>query len=502
MMNPPSEKLALAVVTVFAAVIALISARPYAGSWNDGSRLAAVECLVDHGTLAIDDSLFVAVPQDDPVLRSPYCGVCLEHGTLDKLWIQGHYYSDKSPVPAVLLAAVYAVLHLLMGLGVRLHPESFCYAMTVASSGVAYVVAVVCVFRFGRLQRLSLRWRLALCGSFAMASVAVIYVQHVNNHMMLLGVASLLMLQLAQVDKRAPLWRSLLIGTLAGLGYAIDLGAGPVLVVCAVLYLAWQARPRLGACVAFTAGLMPCLVAHHLLNFAVGGTLGPANAVPEYFDWPGCPFHGAQMTGAWHHPNLFHFGLYALDLLFGRRGFFDHNLALFLLVPGAFLLWRQRPAQWPQLLFAAAWAGGTWLLYAAGSKNYSGVNCSIRWLVPLLAPGYYCLTVLLAHQPRLRISFLLLSGWGLVLMALAWNQGPWTAKVPGFWLILPAALTSWGLYSWRILKQIRPAAGLKEEIKVHALRVTLTHPRLRGVLHETPDAARDFAPERSSTGPR
>src|SRR4051812_16575713 len=36
--------------------LALAGAEPFAGSWNDGSRLACVEALVDHGTFRIDDS--------------------------------------------------------------------------------------------------------------------------------------------------------------------------------------------------------------------------------------------------------------------------------------------------------------------------------------------------------------------------------------------------------------------------------------------------------------
>ena len=43
-------------VTLVAVAIALIGARPYAGSWNDGSRLATVESLVDYHTWEIDNS--------------------------------------------------------------------------------------------------------------------------------------------------------------------------------------------------------------------------------------------------------------------------------------------------------------------------------------------------------------------------------------------------------------------------------------------------------------
>src|SRR5205814_377506 len=155
---------------------------------------------------------------------------------------------------------------------------------------------------------------------------------------------------------------------------------------------------------------------HHTVNYAIAGTLGPANAVPEYFAWEGCPFHGASMTGSWHHAGMVAFAAYAADLLFGKRGFLGHNLSLLLLLPAVGLLCRQRLRERPVLLFAGAWCVATWLLYAATSANASGQCCTIRWFVPLLAPGYFGLAVLLARWPRYRPDFLLLSGWGVVLM--------------------------------------------------------------------------------------
>src|SRR5262245_23909670 len=114
------EKVTGWLVVAAAVVVALVSARPYAGCWNDGSRLAAVEALVDQHTLAIDRSVCVRVPlepgaapypPDEPAL--------LQAGTLDKLLIDGHWYSDKSPVPALLLAGLYQVLQWTTGLTAR-----------------------------------------------------------------------------------------------------------------------------------------------------------------------------------------------------------------------------------------------------------------------------------------------------------------------------------------------------------------------------------------------
>src|SRR5690349_4034542 len=93
-----------------AAVLAAAGARPFAGAWNDGSRLAAAESLGERGTLVIDDSIFVRVPPPEEGRPAPYPPDrpdLLLLGTRDKLLVGGHFYSDKSPVPNVLMAGLY-----------------------------------------------------------------------------------------------------------------------------------------------------------------------------------------------------------------------------------------------------------------------------------------------------------------------------------------------------------------------------------------------------------
>src|SRR5262249_6409286 len=138
--------------------------------------------------------------------------------------------------------------------------------------------------------------------------------------------------------------RSLLgLGTLVGLGYSIDLGAGPVLLVCAGALVAWRCR-GLGAVGWLALGAGPWLALHHVGNHAVGGTFGQANALPEYFLWEGCPFTAQTLTGQWNHDGAGHFAVYALALLFGKHGFIGHNLPLFLALPAiVMLLWRRVP---------------------------------------------------------------------------------------------------------------------------------------------------------------
>jgi hypothetical protein len=442
-------------VLLTAALLALVSARPYAGGWNDGSRLATVECLVDYRSLVIDHSIFVEVPQGESPLPYPAdWPVLLQYGTADKMYINGHFYSDKSPVPALLLAGVYQGLQAATGLTARTSPERFCWWMNLWGAGLAYVVAVGCIYRLTQRLGLTTGQGLLLTGSFALTTVAPAYARCVNNHIELLAVSAALLLQFvglaeAVEDGRRPARRVLAVGLVAGLGYTIDLGVGPVLLVCTLGLVAYRCR-RVSAVTLCMLGALPWLVLHHVFNYAVGGTLGPANAVPEYFQWPGCPFNAQNLTGAWKHESAGHFLLSLAALLLGKRGFLGHNLPLFLAVLATAVLLRRRVRERPEILFGIVWSIGTWLLYGATSTNSSGACCSIRWFVPLLAPAYFALALWLREHPPAAQDLLCLSGFGATLSLTMWWQGPWMPHlIVYFWPVQALAFLTWAFVGWR-----------------------------------------------------
>lgn len=454
-----AERRARTVVLIGATLIALVSARPYAGGWNDGSRLATVESLVDRHTLAIDDSIFVNVasvettPYESAIMRDPRRPRSLL-GTLDKLWIDGHWYSDKSPVPALLMALLYLLLHALTGISAALHPEVFCYLMTVLSSGIAYVVAVGSVFDMATTLRLPMRLRLAIAASFGLATLAFVYVRYANNHILLLGVAATLMachVRLAESRKLPRIGTLMLLGSLAGFAYTIDLGVGPPLWLGSWLLTAWRTRSIKATALVLLAAV-PWLAVHHAVNYAVGGTIKPANAVPEYLDWPNSPFT-ANLTGQWSHADAGHFLSYSAQLLIGKKGFLGHNLPLLLVFPAAVVCWRRKSAYLPEVIVCLLVSGGVWMVYAIGSTNYAGACCSIRWFVPLLALGYFVVLAHLRENPAAMTDFIILSLGGVILMATAWPEGPWRLKLlPAHWPVLGITLVAWAVHRWRVRK--------------------------------------------------
>jgi hypothetical protein len=467
-----------ALVLAAAVAVAAVSARDHAGGWNDGSRLAAAEALVDHGTWAIDDSIFVRVPPpgDAPPPYPPDESFLLREGTLDKLRIDGRYYSDKPPVPNLLLAVEYRAWQAVTGRTARSDVAGFCRALTFVSSGLAFVVAVWGAFRLAVLVGLGAGWRFALTLSFACGSVAWAYSGYVNGHIQLLAVVMLALVAVVRLLKEPSAERVMWLGCLAGLGYTLDLGAGPPLLAALGLWVTLRLR-RWRLAVAFGVAALPWLLLHHSLNYAIAGTWGPANAVPENLAWPGSPFAAATMTGRWNHDGPGSFVAYALNLLIGRRGFLWHNPPLLLAVVGAPLLlfWGQvsnlPPGQGklktcphkPELLLVGGYAVAVWLLYAATSVNGSGGCCSVRWFVPLLGPGYFVLALLLRDRPEHRGGFAVLAAVGLVLgPVMAW-LGPWDDLRPRWlWPAVGVMLLGWALSALFALPRARrlaPAAA-------------------------------------------
>lgn len=429
----------LILLVLLAILIAVFGAEDSPGGDNDSSRLAVVECLVHHDTLSIDQSKCVDV-------------------WIDKVYVRGRFYSDKPPVQPVLMACIYKLLHETTGLDARQNVGLWCYLMTLLSSGVAYVVAVVFFYRFMGVLELSSTWRLATTLSFMLATPAIAYVSHVNAHIVGLAVAVVMFERLAVLHKlpadRPPeVIPCVVLGLLGGFSYALEQATGGLLLggVGLFLLLRWG---KIVPVVGYVLGALPWLVLHHAILFSIAGTTKPINSLPEHFDYPGSSFSAANMTGKYNHPTVWHFLAYSCGLLFGNRGIIQSSLPLFLVFPAVFLLWWKRKLDLLGL-FAIGWGVLTWLTYAALSIDYSGSCTSVRWFIPHLVAGYYLVALLIRDHPRFRVDFLILSAWGVVLGGIMWWHGSWCPGLPNFWWVQAGALATYLLCSPNVRSLVR-----------------------------------------------
>src|SRR4029453_4065408 len=81
----------------------------------------------------------------------------LARGTLDKLLIDDHWYSDKPPLVSVPLAVAYRGLMFLELPAPSERPDIFAWVVCVLLSGTGYAVAVGCMWTLGKRAGLSVK---------------------------------------------------------------------------------------------------------------------------------------------------------------------------------------------------------------------------------------------------------------------------------------------------------------------------------------------------------
>ena len=150
------------------------------------------------------------------------------------------------------------------------------------------------------------------------------------------------------------------------------------------------------------------------------------------------------MTGGWAHASPIKAVVYAFDMLLGKKGFLGHNLPLFLVALSLPFLLCAKFAERGSVRLGLIWGVSTWLLYAATSTNLSGGCCSIRWLVPLLAPGPPAVATVSRDEPPRRPALAILGCGGLVLGLGTALRGAWFQRLmPFYWIIYLGTTAVW-----------------------------------------------------------
>jgi hypothetical protein len=409
-------------VALFFLLVWVVFTHSHAGSANDRSRMAAVESLVHRGTWAIDESPF---------------------STIDRIYVDGHFYSDKLPLLTFVGSGVYRALH--NGFHLTLdagqcdldespcHCRAFCsersgdspdwayYLLTLTLVGLPSALMLALFYHVTGFFGLGNPAALLLTATLGLATQVFPYSTVFNNQLpatacLLASFYALLRARLLRArllrarllrvrDGHNPRRWLFIAGLLAALALTFDLGAG-LFFVAFFGYAAWEtlaqasdqasdqkrlrppgSNPLTGPFAAFAR-----LVERLPWPYLLGGLLPIAltvfldyqivgNPWPPYLFRPGYDYPGSRLyqTIAGVHGPENPL-IYGLRLLVGDHGLFAFNPVLLWAVVALVRAWRDHRSH---LRRAAALVGLTSSLFALYfilfTDSFGGAVYGPRW---------------------------------------------------------------------------------------------------------------------------
>jgi len=417
-------------MVLFLALSTLLT-HSHVNSWNDISRLATVEALVHHATWAIDDT-------------------ALGKRTGDRVFLNGHFYSDKPPVLSLLAAGVYAVLHHTFRLSLDptgCDPDAspcYCFALlcsgppdwayyllTLTLVGLPSALMLALFYRSTALHGLSNPPALLLTGVLGLGTLILPYSLVFANHVpaaacLMTGLYALLRSRADGPSSRRWL---LVAGFATALAFTLDLGTAPFLASflgCALLRHRRRAWPFL------LGGLLPLALMAGLDWWILGDPLPPQmHAVG--FDYPGSPFP-PTVTGTRSATNVLN---YALRMIFGDHGLFAFSPVLLWAVFALGTALRRSHRLRGEAAAVGLASLAVALYFVLFTDNFGGTAYGPRWFTAMTPTLFFFAArpSLYRSVPR-RLLFVALSALSLLS---AWRGAldPWGEALPPLRLETP-----------------------------------------------------------------
>lgn len=376
---------------------------PDAISDDENARLATVQALVEHGTLAIDQTSFVH--------------------TAAKVERDGRLYSNQPPTLSVLLAGSYWILHRL-GHTFATNPNWVMFLLTLVGTTLPVAFAGGLVYRMGRLFELHRPWRAGLALGVVLGSGFISYATVLNAHapaaaLVLASAGSLIHVTITNRRVHGSVWLAVS-GACAALAAALEPAA--VLFVplfaAVVLALRWTPAQRLGGLLVYLlAAAGPVLFHAALVQRTTGnvwqgsglgrerpptefaraasGALGVAVTFPEVGEDDESPPSSA-LQPLWD-------GLTGVGAAsFGRHGVFSHFPVVLLGIIGVTMVMHRHWPSTTKTLASATLVGGGIIIviYALRAIDPAQAMFGTRWFVVFLPLTVFWAGVWLRRRHR------------------------------------------------------------------------------------------------------
>ena len=392
----------------------LVQTESKCGTWADSSRMAAIESLVERGTWQIDESDFWE--------------------TGDKVYLNGHFYSDKPPLLQFLTAQIYRVMYHSLGADLAnrecMSGEICVYRwLTFLAVGLSSALLLASFYWFSSKVTKSV-WRSLLPTVLLMVGTMIWpYSLVFNNHIPAAACLFLGFQLLFDAPEPAvrPSWHIFLGGLLVALAASFDFTAAFIAITLSLLVVFGQPRNI----VPFMAGALIPVVLTAVFDYQISESILPVYFSSEGYRYPGGSLP-ESIAGTRPPSNLL---LYSFDNLIGYRGLLVHSPVVLWGITGLLIvICRKRHALWwpSALLLAGILVQMLFVLtqtYNFGGNAY-GTRYFIIW-IPLVL--YYLPFALPAKWSwRAFLNVCLLSVASVLSILSAWQgvQRPWYRSLP------------------------------------------------------------------------
>jgi hypothetical protein len=342
--------------------VALLLVMPKVRGWNDASRMATVQSLVEKQTFVIDKSVFV--------------------NTNDKVYINEHYYSDKPTIPSIMGAIIYLPL---FHLGIKLdYGWNFAYYLiTLFTVKVFWLMGLSAFYSALEFCNIKDRNRLWLTFALGIASLHFTWSSTFNNHSLAASQLIIGFYLLLKSRQSVSVKRNLFYA-----GFFISL-AGTVDAPTAAFYVGFLfyilinsnlRRQTLFYLIPLMLTVLPALS----VNYYISGSVIPVQINRNAFEYPGSPWVSSDgLSGVKANQGIF-FLVYSFSSLLGPKGFLLYNPLLFIALP--YLIREIRKGQpFRQEALVISLVSLIFVFYYfLFTDSYGGWSYSIRWFVPLL----------------------------------------------------------------------------------------------------------------------
>ncbi len=233
---------------------------------DEQARLATVQSLVEHRSLAIEQSAALPI-----------------RGTFRK---NGHVFTDQPPVLSVLLAAPYWIMQR-FGLSFHTNPSLVAYLLTMLGATIPVAAAAGMIYRMGRMFELRRPRRAMLAAGVVLGSGLISYGVVLNAlapaaALLLASAGCIVYVAIAKHPRVTSGWLAIS-GMCAALAATIDptCTVFAVLIALAILGMRWRLPMRVGGLALYALGAAPPILLHAALMMPITGDVLPPRFHPE-----------------------------------------------------------------------------------------------------------------------------------------------------------------------------------------------------------------------------